>query len=367
MIYVGNTTGLLTFDGVKWRFYQCQNRSVIRSLAIDGAGRIYYGAKGEFGYLSSDAIGTLQLIPLSDHLPDTVANIGDVWDIACTEKKVYFQSRSNTFRFDLNKISSEHLPLYPKENLWIARKPDRGYSGLVAAGGEVYFQDVGRGLIIVKGDSLEILPGSEAANRLVVDKILPIKTEKDSEPRLLLVTKTQGLYEWDGQAVSPVALTPFVQGFLSKNNLTTSSIRLPNGHVAISTVQKGLLILDSNYQLVAYFNKPTGLASDAVTYAYLDRQGGLWLGTESGIARIEISSPLSFFSNSQGLEGNIYTITHHQKSLYLGTAAGIFATGQSPATYRIYFSATKIHSKLMHFPGVVRRRSIGGYPNFRGV
>lgn len=328
MIYVGNTTGLLTFDGVKWRFYQCSNRSVIRSLKKDDFGRIYYGAKGEFGYLSADSVGTLQLIPLSDFLPDTVENIGDVWDIACTSDKVYFQSRYYTFRFDIAAISSAKQAVYPKANIWIEKKAAIGFTGLVAVNEAAYFQDLGKGLLKVTGDSLEILTESGPAKSIVFDKILPLANHKESEPHLLFVTKFDGLYEMNGEVISQVELAPFVQDFLLKNNLTISSAFLPNGHLAISTVRKGLLILDQDYRLVRCLNKSTGLATDAVTYAYSDRQEGLWLATEKGIARVETSSPLTFFSNSHGIEGNIYSITYHKESLCLGTASGIFSSSK---------------------------------------
>src|SRR5688500_13206904 len=41
VIYVGNNDGVLEFDGLRWRLIPTTNRTVVRSLAVDAAGRVY--------------------------------------------------------------------------------------------------------------------------------------------------------------------------------------------------------------------------------------------------------------------------------------------------------------------------------------
>ena len=57
VIYVGNNSGVLEYDGASWRLIKMPNNTTARSLAKDGQGRIYVGAVGEFGYLAPDATG----------------------------------------------------------------------------------------------------------------------------------------------------------------------------------------------------------------------------------------------------------------------------------------------------------------------
>ena len=47
IIYIGNNTGLITFDGLE--FEVIPSESSIYSLAKDDKGNIYYGADGDFG------------------------------------------------------------------------------------------------------------------------------------------------------------------------------------------------------------------------------------------------------------------------------------------------------------------------------
>ena len=49
VIYVGNNTGVLEFDGVSWRLIPTSNHTTARALAKDPNGRIYVGAEADFG------------------------------------------------------------------------------------------------------------------------------------------------------------------------------------------------------------------------------------------------------------------------------------------------------------------------------
>src|SRR5690242_2200201 len=50
LIYVANNYGLLEYDGDQWRTYGVKSGTKVRSLAIDGRGRIYVGCQGDFGF-----------------------------------------------------------------------------------------------------------------------------------------------------------------------------------------------------------------------------------------------------------------------------------------------------------------------------
>jgi hypothetical protein len=59
VMYFGNNSGVLEYNGLNWRLIPISNYSIVRSLAIDNAGTIYVGAEGEFGYLATDSVGNL--------------------------------------------------------------------------------------------------------------------------------------------------------------------------------------------------------------------------------------------------------------------------------------------------------------------
>src|SRR5215218_6648533 len=50
VMYFGNNTGLLEYDGVKWRTLTQSANSIVRSLGKDQNGRVYFGGYSNFGY-----------------------------------------------------------------------------------------------------------------------------------------------------------------------------------------------------------------------------------------------------------------------------------------------------------------------------
>ena len=64
VIYVGSASGVLEFDGGLVAADRNAELNVVRSLAIDGAGRIYAGSVGDFGYLEPDAQGAMRYVSM---------------------------------------------------------------------------------------------------------------------------------------------------------------------------------------------------------------------------------------------------------------------------------------------------------------
>jgi hypothetical protein len=56
-MYVGNTYGVLEYDGAKWSLLPLQNGSIVRSMAISESGKIFVGGVGDLGYLEPDPLG----------------------------------------------------------------------------------------------------------------------------------------------------------------------------------------------------------------------------------------------------------------------------------------------------------------------
>ena len=72
VMFFGNNSGILRFDGSVWQKYPTPKGGIVRSLALGSANKIYAGAYAEFGYLKSDAFGRLRWISLSDSLPSEI-------------------------------------------------------------------------------------------------------------------------------------------------------------------------------------------------------------------------------------------------------------------------------------------------------
>jgi len=71
VMYFGNGSGVLEYDGVSWRLLQLPNKANVRALALSEDGnRIYAGASGDFGYFAPDSMGRMRYVPLLPFVPE---------------------------------------------------------------------------------------------------------------------------------------------------------------------------------------------------------------------------------------------------------------------------------------------------------
>ena len=67
LMYVANNSGLLEFNGAKWKLHQLPNESIVRSVhAVND--RIYTGSFMEFGYWEKDKLGSLYFTSISQEM-----------------------------------------------------------------------------------------------------------------------------------------------------------------------------------------------------------------------------------------------------------------------------------------------------------
>ena len=105
VLFVGNTDGVLEFDGDTWRRVQVSNRSIVRSLAVDAEGTVYVGAVGELGRLSPDAKGQLVFESLVAELPAEHREFTDIWRTLATTEAIYFWTPSKLLRWQEDGLS----------------------------------------------------------------------------------------------------------------------------------------------------------------------------------------------------------------------------------------------------------------------
>src|SRR6187431_1780427 len=80
MMYFANHFGLMQFDGVRWNIVmQPENKSIVRSLAIDKKDKIFIGAQGDFGYTVQQPNGQYRYTSLIKLVPSSFRNFGDVF------------------------------------------------------------------------------------------------------------------------------------------------------------------------------------------------------------------------------------------------------------------------------------------------
>jgi len=319
VMYFGTTSGIIEFDGSKWHLISVSNNSGVRSLDIDSIGRIYVGATGEFGYLACDSIGEIRYYSLKP-LIDSLHNVfTDVWKVKVTSTGVYFVTLHCVYRWYQDKIS-------------ILVSDSENYYGFEQNKSLMLFNRK-KGMFKVDKDTLLKLPFTKylIPERGLVS-ILPFK-----ENKLLFLTNNKiWLYNYDliehysekyaAEIDSNLFINQFKTNFLDylKENRIYSEININDSLFAIGTMRGGVLFFNSKGEFLNKLDKTDGLPDNTILSLYLDSFNDLWVGTNSGIVRIEINSPVTYFDDKDGIEGSILSFSFYQNELYVGTMNGIY-------------------------------------------
>ena len=310
LLYVGNSQGLLEFDGVSWRSIPISNRTPAFSLAFDSTGKLFIGADAEIGYLEDNPHpeGLPHYVSLLDHVPEEDRGFSEVLATLSLGDGIYF-------------LSQERLLRWRKGNIDVWR-PETAFDRAFTQHDTLYVTDRAGDLFTLAQDTLHPVPwGSFFAGK----RIQYLAARQDGS--WLAVTRGHGLWQcYPGIVEGDPCKThgPHLSELLAR--LEPYSARLlPDETLAIGTLRGGLVLVDRDARLLRAVDEASGLPNNEVLATYLDRQGGLWLGLGHGLARLEVTPTLSYFDETTGLSGAVTDITRHDGRLYAATTEGLYA------------------------------------------
>ena len=312
VMYIGVSGGdLIQYDGVSWRKTPTGS-DTIRSLTFDNDGRLWVTCNGTFGYMEPDARGVLHYVGLLDKIPEKDRNFTDVWQALPTSQGVFFRSYQLLFRWDGKSM-----------HVW-RPAPNSRFQALSEVRGHIYTSQNGIGLEEVVGDELRPVPGGDAYKDAAKLFLHPYDDSR------IIVSQREGLLSlYDGQKVTPFP-TP-VDDYLKQHKLYTSTL-LRDGSLCLTTLDGGAVIVAHDGKLRQILSVQDGLLDPNTLTAYEDRDGAIWVGTGSGVSRIEANAPTSIFSRIA-----VQDATRFQGSVFVATDVNgtpVQRVGSDPHTNR---------------------------------
>jgi signal transduction histidine kinase len=294
---------MLEFDGISWRLIDLPNNLTARSAEISQDGRIYVGSVGDLGFLAPNHVGQLEFVSLLEDVPEDRRDFTDVWETHIMGDDVYFRTSNYQFRWDGAQFKS-----------W--ESLGSGYHVGSVVHGELYVRQWDYGLTKMVDDEFVLVPGGE---RFALERIY-VMLEYDDE-RIMVVTRTQGVFLFDGETFEPFETE--ADDLLLTGQIYSPGMELTDGTLALGTVYGGLIRIDRNGKLVQHLTMDTGLINDGIYTLMQDRSGELWLGTDVGISKVELGSPLTIFDERSGASSSGYTVAEHDGEVYLGYLGGV--------------------------------------------
>lgn len=307
MIYSANTEGLLQFDGQEWELYRMKNHSGLRSVNIDPTGRIFVGGAGEFGYWSRSQYGKMEYSSLSGLVKDQQSLKNDeIWRIIIDGEKVYFHTFSKSYLYQNNQIKT------------ITANGEPFLFGF-QVNGKMYFEQLPSGLH--EWNERKLIAVKDK-HKLLGYNILAMLPYSSNE--VLIGTDRNGVFKMNADG----SMEPWeteAQDLLKKYQIN-NAVKLFGNQYAFGTIQNGVIIVNQSGEIVQHINKNNGLQNNTVLSLAVDKQSNLWVGLDNGIDRIDINSPLYYYSDLTGNIGTVYSSIIFDNKIYLGTNQGLFVS-----------------------------------------
>ena len=314
-IFVGSSSGLQRFDGQNWELLTspiADFNTNVRATFLSAQGIFYYGASEDFGYILTDPKGKSLEVSLK-HLLSEDLQFNDIWSIVEVNGKIYFQAREAIFIMEPEKAGKN-----ASIEIW---KPDTQFMYGFSLDGVYYTHQLNLGLFREAAGVLELIPASEFLGLERVQVLLPYRNPGE----FLVGGFSGGIFHFDGKEFNPFKTE--IDSLLQSRSLY-KALRLPNHTYAISVLGHGFFIIDQNGRIRSHFTIKNSIPDQSVYAFHLDYTENLWVGTNSGLSKIEIFSPLTRFDSESFEVGNVLSLNAYKDNLYIGTSTTVLYIDQ---------------------------------------
>jgi diguanylate cyclase (GGDEF)-like protein len=331
VMYFGNGSGILEFDGKSWTLIPVPNNSMIRSLSLGQDDMIFYGGVGTFGYLGIDSTGKIQPVSLVEKVEPEKRVFNDVWKTFATSRGIYFLTDDKVFRYHDDAVAVIQVELIPRYGFKV--------------GDTVLLFTKENGLSAVRENEVIPLPQSHdfAGKGLGLICGSPFRSGKAflaarSGACFLydldfFYDASSGGYDFTRQPGAAGLLVPFAteisEYINNENNLLNDAYRIDDDRYVLTTMRGGLFVIGPDGRIIRLIDKRRGLQDDIVRDVFYDRLGNLWLALNSGISYVEFDSPISQFNIQSGLPAFILAAIRFNERLYASTFTGVYVLTRS--------------------------------------
>ncbi|QHT66394.1 response regulator [Rhodocytophaga rosea] len=311
ILFFANGDGVLIYDGKAWTLVETPAKSVIRSMVMDEAGKVWVGALDDFGYLEQGIDGRFVYVSMLPKVKPEHKRMGNIWNMHLHKGLVYVEAETGIFSWNGQLLHFQYFPdpeTYHRAFFWQD---------------VLYLHEYGKGVMRLEGGKFVLATGGEFLKDKKIYTVLPY-----NQRRVLLATKTEGLFLYDGKQI-----TPFItqaDAYLKEKQIYTGTL-LPDSLFAFGTLTGGVIAIDHQGQIRYTITKENGLPTNTVLSLATDRTGDVWLSLDNGISRVEISNGLNIYLENRGFEGSPYDICRYNGELYIASSVGLFVL--RPAEY----------------------------------
>jgi len=301
VLYVGGQS-VLRFDGESWQSLPVPGSYTVRGLEFGPGGRLWVAAFGELGWFDVSAALPWRFHSLRDRLPAGQGPLGELWHVFADD------TGGATFVSDNRVLCWDGRGF----RIW----PLSGARRLPAfrVDGTVYVHHLPTGLHAVRRTTLElVIPAATLGSAAVL--------WMEAQPGGWLLGTSQGLFRYAEGRLTPFA--PEFSAYVTPHR-PTSYVRLRDGRLAVGTFNGGIAVMDHGTRIAEVVTEKEGLPSRIVRSMYGDRDGQLWVMSQSTVTRVDLVSNSRIFDRRAGLpEQPYHLITRYRDRIAVAGETGV--------------------------------------------
>ncbi|MGQ1891453.1 triple tyrosine motif-containing protein [Thermophagus sp. OGC60D27] len=304
IMYLGNNSGILRFDGERWERATLPNNSSVRSLFCASDGTIYAGGFNEFGTIRDNLDGSFSYHSLINNLPDKYKDFGNIWKIVEKDDVIIFQS----FNYLCFLNNGNYKIIEPASYF--------GYVGLCHDQLFVLDQNT---LFTLDVHSAQFTPflSTEALNHEEIVNILPA----DSKNLVLIVTKAGSLFTAN-------ILTKKIEDHnhltIGGNEVFTSALKSTSGIIYTGTLSHKMYSWQIRENQIKQIRNFSALQDKTVLNLFESREGLIWVLLNKGLDFIDPNAPLTLLFQGS----SIYDAVLSNNQLFIATNQGVFSSSR---------------------------------------
>ncbi|MEO8359833.1 MAG: GGDEF domain-containing protein [Vicinamibacteria bacterium] len=305
-VYVGNLQGVLIFDGAHWR--KAESQVPVFAVATNSMGRVLAGGPQTLMVLEPGNQGGPSLRSLMNQLPPNDRDFGDVKTILPTQRGFVILTDARVLSYQGGRV---------RKLAEIARDQP---ASIFSVRDATYLSSEGS---VQRLDEAGPTPAAEflpiAGHR--IDAVI-----EDGPDAYFAVLRDLGLVRVkDGVRTLLAGLTTD----WAVRSVTSGGMRLRDGRMAFGSRLGGVLLTSPAGDAEQVIDSTRRLPDDQVMQLAEDRDGGLWVSLNGGLARLDVASPITVFDARSGVQGGSQGVFRFNGRLFVfgSTGLGVLENG----------------------------------------
>jgi signal transduction histidine kinase/CheY-like chemotaxis protein len=294
----GCQDAILAFDNNRWETIPAPGIGYIRSLAADNRGVVWFSSSTQIGYLSR-VDGEYHLVKVYN------GSLGQDSRILVADGRLYFVSEAGLLLWNDGHVSQQP---WPTDGI-------NAFSSGVH-GGKVWVCDKDGSIYEFDGERFNKIAEPPVTNAGEVRAIVDCPVGDG------LIVRSSRIFRKTGATLVP---WPTDIDPLLKDSVIFNAKWILGKYLAVLIQNRGVYLLNQEGRLIESFTVNSGLADAGFLTAGEDRDGGLWVGTDTEITRIHCAIGYTEFDHELGLpKGFVTGVARYQGKIYTTTQHGVY-------------------------------------------